>query len=115
MEKANWDRLTHAIAHNTSVDQTNRNAELQAAQADAAQGNIRANNFIAAAKADDAEESAYAQARATNRDNFFNTLGALGKEKIDRNMMKGLLEAGVFGTQNQSMLEALGYLGIKPK
>lgn len=115
MEKANWDRLTHAIAHNTSVDQNNRNAELQAAQADAAQGNIRANNLIAAAKADDAEESAYAQARATNRDNFFNTLGALGKEKIDRNMMEGLLEAGIFGTQNQSMLEALGYLGIKPK
>lgn len=41
MEKANWDRLTKAIAHNTSVDQADRAAELQAAQADAAQGNTR--------------------------------------------------------------------------
>lgn len=115
MEKANWDRLTQAITHNTSVDQANRAAELQAAQADAAQGNIRAQNLITAAKADDAEETAYAQARATNRDNFFNTLGALGKEKIDRSMMKGLIESGVFGTPNQAMLEALNYLGVNPK
>lgn len=115
MEKANWDRLTQAITHNTSVDQANRAAELQAAQADAAQGNIRSQNLITAAKADDAEETAYAQARAINRDNFFNTLGALGKEKIDRSMMKGLIESGYFGTLNQSMLEALNYLGINPK
>lgn len=115
MEKANWDRLTQAITHNTSVDQADRAAELQAAQADAAQGNIRSQNLITAAKADDAEETAYAQARAINRDNFFNTLGALGKEKIDRSMMKGLIESGYFGTLNQSMLEALNYLGINPK
>lgn len=31
MGKANWDRLTQAIAHNTSIDQANRAAELQAA------------------------------------------------------------------------------------
>lgn len=115
MEKANWDRLIQAITHNTSVDQADRAAELQAAQADAAQGNIRSQNLITAAKADDAEETAYAQARAINRDNFFNTLGALGKEKIDRSMMKGLIESGYFGTLNQSMLEALNYLGINPK
>lgn len=115
MEEASWDRLTQAIAHNTSVDQANRNAELEAARADAAQGNIRAQNLITAAKADDAEETAYAQARATNRDNFFNTLGALGKEKIDRSMMKGLIESGVFGTPNEAMLEALNYLGVNPK
>ena len=114
MEKENWNRLTQAITHNTSVDQANRNAELQAAQADAAQGNIRAQNLITAAKADDAEETAYAQARATNKDNFFNTLGTIGKERIDRNMMRGLIESGVFGTPNQAMLEALGYLGINP-
>lgn len=114
MEKENWNRLTQAITHNTSIDQANRNAELQAAQADAAQGNIRAQNLITAAKADDAEETAYAQARATNKDNFFNTLGTIGKERIDRNMMRGLIESGVFGTPNQSMLEALGYLGINP-
>ena len=114
MEKENWNRLTQAITHNTSVDQANRNAELQAAQADAAQGNIRAQNLITAAKADDAEETAYAQAKATNRDNFFNTIGTIGKERIDRNMMRGLIESGVFGTPNQAMLEALGYLGINP-
>lgn len=114
MEKENWNRLIQAITHNTSVDQANRNAELQAAQADAAQGNIRAQNLITAAKADDAEETAYAQARATNKDNFFNTLGTIGKERIDRNMMRGLIESGVFGTPNQSILEALGYLGINP-
>ena len=115
MEKANWDRLTQAITHNTGIDQANRAAELQAAQADAAQGNIRANNLIAAAKADDAEESAYTQARVANRNNFINTLGALGKEKIDRSMMQGLIESGVFGTPNQAILEALNYLGINPK
>lgn len=115
MEKANWDRLTQAIAHNTSIDQANRAAELQAAQADAAQGNIRSQNLITAAKADDAEETAYAQARAINRDTFFNTLGALGKEKIDRSMLKGLIESGLLGTPNEAMLEALNYLGINPK
>lgn len=115
MEKANWDRLTQAIVHNTSIDQANRAAELQAAQADAAQGNIRSQNLITAAKADDAEETAYAQARAINRDTFFNTLGALGKEKIDRSMLKGLIESGLLGTPNEAMLEALNYLGINPK
>lgn len=115
MEKANWDRLIQSITHNTSVDQADRAAELQGAQADAAQGNIRSQNLITAAKADDAEETAYAQARAINRDKLFNTLGALGKEKIDRSMMKGLIESGAFGTPNQSMLEALNYLGINPK
>lgn len=111
MERENWNRLTQAITHNTSIDQANRAAELQAAQADAAQGNIRAQNLITAAKADDMEETAYAQARAANRDNFLNTLGAIGKEKIDREMMRGLIESGVFGTPNETLLKALQRAG----
>lgn len=114
MGKANWEKLTQTVAHNTSVDQANRAAELQAAQADASQGNIRAQNLINAARADDAEESAYAQARAANRDNFYNTLGALGKERIDRAMLEGLINSGLVGTPNEAMLTALNYLGINP-
>lgn len=114
MGKANWEKFIQAVAHNTSVDQANRAAELQAAQADASQGNIRAQNLINAARADDAEELAYAQARAANRDNFYNTLGALGKERIDRAMLEGLINSGLVGTPNEAMLTALNYLGINP-
>lgn len=113
MEKANWDRLTNTITHNNQVDMANRQAELHAAQVNANIDNIRAQNLIRAAQADDAEESAYAQARATNRDNFINSLGLLGKEKIDRAMLEGLINSGILGTPNESMLQALSLLGIK--
>ena len=115
MEKENWDRYAKAVAHNTGIEQANRNAELQAAQYNATQSNLRANNLIKAAAADDNEETLYAQARATNRNNLFNTLGAIGKERIDRNMLKGLIDSGVFGTPNESMLKALALLGVNPE
>ena len=115
IEKENWDRYAKAVAHNTGIEQANRNAELQAAQYNATQSNLRANNLIKAAAADDNEETLYAQARATNKNNLFNTLGDIGKERIDRNMLKGLIESGVFGTPNESMLKALALLGVNPE
>lgn len=115
MEDTNWKRLGEVISHNTQVDQANRQAELSADQINANLGTARANNLIAAAKADADEEQAYATARASNRDNFYNSLGELGKERINRKMMQGLLESDILGTPNQSLLEALSYLGINPQ
>lgn len=114
METNNWNRYMQSVTHNTGVDQADRAAELQAAQMDAAQGNIRAQNYINAAKADDAEEAAYAQARAANKDKFYNSLGVIGKENIDRAMLTGMIESGLMGTPNEAMLAALARLGINP-
>lgn len=114
METNNWNRYMQSVTHNTGVDQADRAAELQAAQMDAAQGNIRAQNYINAAKADDAEEAAYAQARAANKDKFYNNLGVLGKENIDRAMLTGMIESGLMGTPNEAMLVALARLGVHP-
>lgn len=114
MEDTNWKRLGEVISHNTQVDQADRDAGLNVASINANLGNNRANNLITAAKADADEEQAYATARATNRDNFYNSLGELGKERINMKMMQGLLESNIFGTPNKSLLEALNYMGINP-
>lgn len=115
MEKENWNRLTHSISHNSAIDQANRNAEVQAAQINAQQGNARASNIIAAAKLDDAEESAYAQAKNANKNRFYDTLGNIGKERVNNKIMEALLRSGLFGTPNEALKEALAYYGISPK
>lgn len=106
LEDNNWRRLTAAAQHNTDIKQADRNAFLQAAQFNAEQGNRRAANMIAAAQADDNEQTNYFATRAANRDALVSDLSSIGREQLDRDMVAALAQSGLMGTLNQQVLDA---------
>lgn len=106
LEDNNWRRLTAAAQHNTGIKQADRNAFLQAAQFNAEQGNRRAANMIAAAQADDNEQTNYTAARAANRDALVSDISSIGREQLDRDMIAALAQSGLMGTLNQQLLDA---------
>lgn len=85
----NSGALMQAAAHNAQLAQ--------------ARDNMRLSGISTAANMRELSDTALANSRSANLTNFFDNLGALGRENRDANMLQEMIDSDLFGTLSESM------------
>lgn len=85
----NSGALMQAAAHNAQLAQT--------------RDNMRLSGISTAANMRELADTALANSRSANLTNFFDNLGALGRENRDTNMLQSMIDSDLFGTLSESM------------
>ena len=75
----------------------------QNAQLAQARDNMRLSGISTAANMRELADTALATSRSTNLTNFFDNLGAIGRENRDTNMLQEMIDSDLFGTLSESM------------
>lgn len=92
---------------NRGTSQYNSGALMQAAAHNAqlaqARDNMRLSGISTAANMRELSDTALANSRSANLTNFFDNLGALGRENRDTNMLQEMIDSDLFGTLSESM------------
>ena len=92
---------------NRGTSQYNSGALMQAAAQNAqlaqARDNRRLSGISTAANMRELADTALANSRSANLTNFFDNLGALGRENRDTNMLQSMIDSDLFGTLSESM------------
>lgn len=102
------EQLKQNIAQfNRGTSQYNSGALMQAAAQNAqlaqARDNMRLSGISTAANMRELADTALATSRSANLTNFFDNLGALGRENRDTNMLQTMMDSDLFGTLSESM------------
>ena len=85
----NSGALMQAAAHNAQLAQ--------------ARDNMRLSGISTAANMRELSDTALANSRSASLTNFFDNLGALGRENRDANMLQEMIDSDLFGTLSESM------------
>lgn len=97
----------NAAQFNRGTDQYNSGALMQAAAQNAqlaqARDNMRLSGTATAANMRELADTALATSRSANLTNFFDNLGAIGRENRDSNMLQAMIDSDLFGTLSESM------------
>ena len=92
---------------NRGTSQYNSGALMQAAAHNAqlaqARDNMRLSGISTAANMRELADTALANSRSANFTNFFDNLGALGRENRDTNMLQSMIDSDLFGALSESM------------
>ena len=92
---------------NRGTSQYNSGALMQAAAQNAqlaqARDNMRLSGISTAANMRELSDTALANSRSASLTNFFDNLGALGRENRDTNMLQSMIDSDLFGTLSESM------------
>ena len=92
---------------NRGTSQYNSGALMQAAAHNAqlaqARDNMRLSGISTAANMRELADTALANSRSANLTNFFDSLGALGRENRETNMLQSMIDSDLFGTLSESM------------
>ena len=92
---------------NRGTSQYNSGALMQAAAHNAqlaqARDNMRLSGISTAANMRELADTALANSRSDNLTNFFDNLGALGRENRDTNMLQSMIDSDLFGALSESM------------
>ena len=92
---------------NRGTSQYNSGALMQAAAQNAqlaqARDNMRLSGISTAANMRELADTALANSRSANLTNFFDNLGALGRENRDTNMLQTMIDSDLFGALSESM------------
>lgn len=92
---------------NRGTSQYNSGALMQAAAHNAqlakARDNMRLSGISTAANMRELADTALANSRSASLTNFFDNLGALGRENRDANMLQEMIDSDLFGTLSESM------------
>ena len=92
---------------NRGTSQYNSGALMQAAAQNAqlaqARDNMRLSGISTAANMRELADTALANSRSASLTNFFDNLGALGRENRDTNMLQSMIDSDLFGTLSESM------------
>ena len=92
---------------NRGTSQYNSGALMQAAAHNAqlaqARDNMRLSGISTAANMRELADTALANSRSANLTNFFDNLGALGRENRDTNMLQSMIDSDLFGALSESM------------
>lgn len=78
-------------------------AVAQNAQLAQARDNMRLSGTTTAANMRELADTALATSRSANLTNFFDNLGAIGRENRDTNMLQAMIDSDLFGTLSESM------------
>lgn len=102
------EQLKQNIAQfNRGTSQYNSGALMQAAAQNAqlaqARDNMRLSGTTTAANMRELADSALATSRSANLTNFFDNLGAIGRENRDTNMLQAMIDSDLFGTLSEPM------------
>ena len=102
------EQLNHNRAQfNRGTSQYNSGALMQAAAHNAqlaqARDNMRLSGISTAANMRELADTALANSRSANLTNFFDSLGALGRENRETNMLQSMIDSDLFGTLSESM------------
>ena len=102
------EQLKQNIAQfNRGTSQYNSGALMQAAAHNAqlaqARDNMRLSGISTAANMRELSDTALANSRSANLTNFFDNLGAIGRENRDTNMLQEMIDSDLFGTLSESM------------
>lgn len=102
------EQLKQNIAQfNRGTSQYNSGALMQAAAQNAqlaqAKDNMRLSGTTTAANMRELADSALATSRSANLTNFFDNLGAIGRENRDTNMLQAMIDSDLFGTLSEPM------------
>ena len=102
------EQLKQNIAQfNRGTSQYNSGALMQAAAQNAqlaqAKDNMRLSGTTTAANMRELADTALATSRSANLTNFFDNLGAIGRENRDANMLQAMIDSDLFGTLSESM------------
>ena len=102
------EQLKQNIAQfNRGTSQYNSGALMQAAAQNAqlakARDNMRLSGISTAANMRELSDTALANSRSANLTNFFDNLGAIGRENRDTNMLQSMIDSDLFGTLSESM------------
>lgn len=79
------------------------NAAAQNAQLAQARDNMRLSGTATAANMRELADTALATSRSANLTNFFDNLGAIGRENRDTNMLQSMIDSDLFGTLSEPM------------
>lgn len=92
---------------NRGTSQYNSGALMQAAAHNAqlaqARDNMRLSGISTAANMRELADTALANSRSASLTNFFDNLGALGRENRDTNMLQSMIDSDLFGALSESM------------
>ena len=92
---------------NRGTSQYNSGALMQAAAQNAqlaqARDNMRLSGISTAANMRELADTALANSRSASLTNFFDNLGALGRENRDTNMLQSMIDSDLFGALSESM------------
>lgn len=102
------EQLRQNIAQfNRGTSQYNSGALMQAdaqnAQLAQARDNMRLSGTATAANMRELADTALATSRSANLTNFFDNLGAIGRENRDTNMLQAMIDSDLFGTLSEPM------------
>lgn len=102
------EQLKQNVAQfNRGTSQYNSGALMQAAAHNAqlaqARDNMRLSGISTAANMRELADTALANSRSANLTNFFDNLGALGRENRDTNMLQSMIDSDLFGALSESM------------
>ena len=102
------EQLRQNIAQfNRGTSQYNSGALIQAdaqnAQLAQAKDNMRLSGTTTAANMRELADAALATSRSANLTNFFDNLGAIGRENRDTNMLQAMIDSDLFGTLSEPM------------
>lgn len=102
------EQLKQNIAQfNRGTSQYNSGALMQAAAQNAqlaqAKDNMRLSGTTTAANMRELADTALATSRSANLTNFFDNLGAIGRENRDSNMLQAMIDSDLFGTLSEPM------------
>lgn len=102
------EQLRQNIAQfNRGTSQYNSRALMQAAAQNAqlaqARDNMRLSGTTTAANMRELADTALATSRSANLTNFFDNLGAIGRENRDTNMLQAMIDSDLFGTLSEPM------------
>lgn len=92
---------------NRGTNQYNSQAAMKAAAQNAqlaqARDKMRLSGTATAANMRELADTALATSRSANLTNFFDNLGAIGRENRDTNMLQSMIDSDLFGTLSESM------------
>lgn len=102
------EQLRQNVAQfNRGTSQYNSGALMQAAAQNAqlaqARDNMRLSGTTTAANMRELADTALATSRSANLTNFFDNLGAIGRENRDTNMLQAMIDSDLFGTLSEPM------------
>lgn len=102
------EQLKQNIAQfNRGTSQYNSGALMQAAAHNAqlakARDNMRLSGISTVANMRELSDTALANSRSASLTNFFDNLGALGRENRDANMLQSMIDSDLFGALSESM------------
>lgn len=104
-DEQNWTKLKDKSEFNKDTNYKNADGFMRAMQSNQSQFNQDFNNYMSALKLKQDIYNNSENIKATNAQNFFNTLGEIGKEIQDKNMAKRTANAGTYGPGAEQFLQ----------